>query len=107
MIFLIPDLWLVPWNITPLLDLIFLIRQFLHAPTPDHFQVVKRILRYVKGTISYGLICQHSLNLTLLVILMSIGPAKLKLEDLHMNIPFFGGGDDFISLLTSTLMWPT
>ncbi|GKA08398.1 retrovirus-related pol polyprotein from transposon RE1 [Tanacetum coccineum] len=30
--------------------------QFLHAPTDAHFQSVKRILRYVKGTITYGLI---------------------------------------------------
>nr|GEW23666.1 ribonuclease H-like domain-containing protein [Tanacetum cinerariifolium] len=31
------------------------ISQFLHAPTIEHFQSVKRILRYVKGTISFGL----------------------------------------------------
>lgn len=31
------------------------VSQFLHVPTEDHFQAVKRILRYVKGTISYGL----------------------------------------------------
>ncbi|GJW86483.1 retrovirus-related pol polyprotein from transposon TNT 1-94 [Tanacetum coccineum] len=30
--------------------------QFLHAPTDAHFQSIKRILRYVKGTITYGLI---------------------------------------------------
>ncbi|XP_023763032.2 uncharacterized mitochondrial protein AtMg00810-like [Lactuca sativa] len=30
-------------------------RQFLHAPTIDHFQMVKRILHYVKGTLAYGL----------------------------------------------------
>ncbi|KAI3710109.1 hypothetical protein L2E82_39883 [Cichorium intybus] len=29
--------------------------QFLQTPTTTHFQLVKRILRYVKGTISYGL----------------------------------------------------
>ncbi|KAF5477622.1 hypothetical protein F2P56_004242 [Juglans regia] len=31
------------------------VSQFLHAPTAAHFQVVKRILRYVKGTIDFGL----------------------------------------------------
>ncbi|XP_023729834.1 uncharacterized mitochondrial protein AtMg00810-like [Lactuca sativa] len=31
------------------------VSQFLHAPTIDHFQAVKRILQYVKGTISFGL----------------------------------------------------
>ncbi|XP_022038377.1 uncharacterized mitochondrial protein AtMg00810-like [Helianthus annuus] len=29
--------------------------QFLHAPTTAHFQLVKRILRYVKGTLNLGL----------------------------------------------------
>ncbi|KAJ0824902.1 putative RNA-directed DNA polymerase [Helianthus annuus] len=31
------------------------VSQFLHAPTVAHFQAVKRILRYVKGTLSFGL----------------------------------------------------
>lgn len=31
------------------------VSQFFQAPTTDHFQAVKRILRYVKDTISYGL----------------------------------------------------
>ena len=29
--------------------------QFLHAPTVDHFPAVKRILRYVNGTLHFGL----------------------------------------------------
>uniref|UniRef100_A0A2N9I5H9 Integrase catalytic domain-containing protein n=1 Tax=Fagus sylvatica TaxID=28930 RepID=A0A2N9I5H9_FAGSY len=31
------------------------VSQFLHAPTADHFLAVKRILRYVKGTLHFGL----------------------------------------------------
>ncbi|XP_022023650.1 uncharacterized mitochondrial protein AtMg00810-like [Helianthus annuus] len=31
------------------------VSQFMHSLTTHHFQEVKRILRYVKGTISYGL----------------------------------------------------
>eukprot|EP00253_Pinus_taeda_P016610 PITA_16610 len=31
------------------------VSQFLHAPTEDHFIAVKRILRYVKGTLHFGL----------------------------------------------------
>ncbi|XP_052623860.1 uncharacterized mitochondrial protein AtMg00810-like [Lactuca sativa] len=31
------------------------ISQFLQNPTIDHFQGVKRILRYIKGTVSFGL----------------------------------------------------
>uniref|UniRef100_A0A251UMJ3 Putative ribonuclease H-like domain-containing protein n=1 Tax=Helianthus annuus TaxID=4232 RepID=A0A251UMJ3_HELAN len=31
------------------------VSQFLHAPTTDHFQEVKRILRYLKGTLAFGL----------------------------------------------------
>ncbi|XP_068664965.1 uncharacterized mitochondrial protein AtMg00810-like [Aristolochia californica] len=31
------------------------VSQFLHSPTADHFFAVKRILRYVKGTLHYGM----------------------------------------------------
>uniref|UniRef100_A0A2N9ICA8 Reverse transcriptase Ty1/copia-type domain-containing protein n=1 Tax=Fagus sylvatica TaxID=28930 RepID=A0A2N9ICA8_FAGSY len=31
------------------------VSQFMHAPTADHFLAVKRILRYVKGTLHFGL----------------------------------------------------
>ncbi|XP_071717949.1 uncharacterized mitochondrial protein AtMg00810-like [Rutidosis leptorrhynchoides] len=36
------------------------VSQFLHAPTTTHFQAIKHILRYVKGTLAYGLTFHHS-----------------------------------------------
>ncbi|XP_071699439.1 uncharacterized mitochondrial protein AtMg00810-like [Rutidosis leptorrhynchoides] len=36
------------------------VSQFLHAPTVDHYQAVKRIIRYVKGTVTFGLTFSHS-----------------------------------------------
>ncbi|XP_014523943.1 uncharacterized protein LOC106780197 [Vigna radiata var. radiata] len=43
-----------------------LVSQFLQAPTNDHFQAVKRILRYVKGTMSYGLSFTRGASLNVL-----------------------------------------
>lgn len=37
----------------------------MHAPHDPHLQAVKRILRYVKGTINYGLFFRKSINPTL------------------------------------------
>ena len=34
--------------------------QFMHRPTTTYWQVVKRILRYLKHTISHGLLLKHS-----------------------------------------------
>ena len=34
--------------------------QFMHSPTKDHLQAVKRIFRYLKGTIHHGLLLQRS-----------------------------------------------
>ncbi|XP_021984785.1 uncharacterized mitochondrial protein AtMg00810-like [Helianthus annuus] len=42
------------------------VSQFLHDPTIQHFQEVKRILRYVKGTISYGLNFTKPTNVNIL-----------------------------------------
>ncbi|RVW33283.1 Retrovirus-related Pol polyprotein from transposon RE1 [Vitis vinifera] len=41
------------------------VSQFLHAPTIDHFLAVKRILRYVKGTLHFGLTFRPSTILVL------------------------------------------
>ncbi|KAL7615195.1 hypothetical protein Lser_V15G05763 [Lactuca serriola] len=50
-------------------DLSFAVNQvskFLHAPTIDHFQSIKQILRYVKSTLSYGLCFTHPRSSSLL-----------------------------------------
>ncbi|CAH9112472.1 unnamed protein product [Cuscuta epithymum] len=41
--------------------------QFMHAPTETHWQGVKRILRYLKGTLDHGLFLRRSSPLTLSV----------------------------------------
>lgn len=42
------------------------VSQFLQAPTIDHYNVVKCILRYVKGTLSYGLSFSRGSSLAIL-----------------------------------------
>jgi hypothetical protein len=37
-----------------------MICQFMHAPTDSHWGAVKRILRYLRGTTTYGLYITHS-----------------------------------------------
>ncbi|XP_019150323.1 PREDICTED: uncharacterized protein LOC109147139 [Ipomoea nil] len=34
--------------------------QFMHSPTTDHWALLKRVLRYIKGTLDYGLRLQAS-----------------------------------------------
>ncbi|CAH9091275.1 unnamed protein product [Cuscuta epithymum] len=39
--------------------------QYMHCPTLDHWQAVKRVLRYLKGTIHQGLFLRRDPRLTL------------------------------------------
>lgn len=39
--------------------------QFMHAPTDEHWKAVKRLLRYLKGTMSYGLFFDKACSLQL------------------------------------------
>ena len=42
-----------------------LVSRYMESPTSTHMKVAKRILRYVKGTIDYGLLYQGSDNCNL------------------------------------------
>nr|GEW35027.1 hypothetical protein [Tanacetum cinerariifolium] len=39
--------------------------QYMHAPTENHWSVVKRILRYLHGTVEHGMLIRHSSGSTL------------------------------------------
>lgn len=41
------------------------VSQFMHCPLNTHFKAVKRILRYLKGTLSYGMVLRRSALLSL------------------------------------------
>ena len=46
------------------------VSQFMHAPTISHLKMVRRILRYIKGTISLGLNLTSRTTLNLCAFLM-------------------------------------
>ncbi|GKF17123.1 retrovirus-related pol polyprotein from transposon TNT 1-94, partial [Tanacetum coccineum] len=39
--------------------------QYMHAPTKNHWSAVKRILRYLHGTVEHGMLIRHSFGSTL------------------------------------------
>jgi len=43
------------------------VRQFMHDPQDHHWKAVKRILRYLAGTSSHGLLIKHNSSSTILV----------------------------------------
>lgn len=60
--------------------------QFMHCPTYVHLKSLKRVVRYVSGTVSCGLYLQRDNHLILLLLLMSIGPNVLMIVVLQVDI---------------------
>ncbi|XP_061979630.1 uncharacterized mitochondrial protein AtMg00810-like [Populus nigra] len=53
---------------------VILMSRFMKTPTMTHLKALKRILRYIKGTIGFGLFYNYSNNFDLVGIVILIGP---------------------------------
>ncbi|KAM2105397.1 hypothetical protein ACFX1R_015908 [Malus domestica] len=65
--YLVGGLQYLTWTMPDLSYVMNLVCQFMHSPRQAHFQAVKRILPYLKGSLSLGLWfpkCSKSLTLT-------------------------------------------
>ena len=56
-----------------------LLSRFMHCASEEHMQAAKRILKYVKGTIDYGLSMLKLINFSWLVFLTMIGQVQLMI----------------------------
>lgn len=66
-----------------------MVSQFLQHPTYGHLLAVKRILRYIKGTLHFGLLFSRSTTSTItLRIQILIGLGVLRFDILHMVMQF-------------------
>lgn len=72
-----------------------LVSQFLHSPTEEHFSVVKRNLRYVKGTIHFGL--SYSRGSETFLVGCSDADWARCIETRRSTYVFLGGGMDLVS----------
>ena len=63
--------------------------QYMSRPSEDHWFSVKRVLRYLKGTLKYGLkFTAHDRKRNCLATVMQIGQEMLTLEDQHRAMCF-------------------
>lgn len=58
----------------------------MHQPRTTHLTIVKRILRFVKGTISHSLRLQRATSLHLITLVMQTGLLVPSIEDLNVVI---------------------
>ncbi|KAM1217235.1 hypothetical protein ACFX2J_013437 [Malus domestica] len=72
------------WTRPDLSFVVNLVCQFMHSPREQHFQAVKRILRYLKGTLGLGLWFPKSS-----FSLMLTGRVTRGIDDLQASFVFF------------------
>ena len=58
---------------------VVLVNRYMEAPTMTHLNTAKRILRYLKGTLDYGLLYSPSKDFKLAIVIV-IGPKTLMIE---------------------------
>ncbi|RVX23193.1 Retrovirus-related Pol polyprotein from transposon RE1 [Vitis vinifera] len=63
--------------------------QFMHAPTSTHLQAVKRVLRYLKGSLFYGLSFQPSSSLDLIAYTDADGHLALMIDVAPVATAYF------------------
>ncbi|KAK6156644.1 hypothetical protein DH2020_010892 [Rehmannia glutinosa] len=71
------------------------ISRYMENPTTTHMKAAKRILRYLKGTINYGLFIQQLMIINLLAIVIAIGLEMWMIEKVLLGFVFFMGDTAF------------
>ena len=62
------------------------ISRFMSTPKADHWIAAKRVLRYVRGTLDYGLLYTRSSDPILVVTQILIGPVQLMTVNLQLGM---------------------
>lgn len=73
-------------------DISYVVNQvcrFMHNPTSAHLAPIRRTLRYLKGTIDYGLQINSSLNHQLSAYFNAYGQVLLMIADLLLVQAYF------------------
>lgn len=85
---LVGALQYLTWTRPNLSFTVNLVCQFMHSPTLSHFQAVKRIMRYLKGSIDIGLrFCKLPTSLSIHAY-SNADWVSLLIEDLHEDFVF-------------------
>jgi len=70
-----------------------LLSRYMHCASEIHFQTLKRILRYVKGTLDYGIRFGQVKSYFLLLFLPSISIRTVNLTTVELVVAVMKGDD--------------